>query len=191
MQNIVQTIKSRVIEVRLVKLGELLPDPANWKNHTAQQKAAFDDLISDVGFAGAVLTRKVMVDGVEMLMLVDGHMRRDKYPDLEVYTLITDLTESEAHELLLFYDPIAQLAESDAKTLRPLLESVDTESAALREIMEQLEKTIEPEIETGDAGSDDVPDVWGVIVACKNEAEQVKLLAQLLKEGHSCRALLS
>jgi hypothetical protein len=34
------------------------------------------------------------------------------------------------------------------------------------------------------------PTVWGVIVTCDGEAEQVELLERLTAEGHAVRALM-
>lgn len=42
----------------------------------------------------------------------------------------------------------------------------------------------------GPAGPDPLPDVWGVVVECENEAQQSELLEDLNRRGFQCRALL-
>jgi hypothetical protein len=43
------------------------------------------------------------------LKLLDGHLRRDLDPDMEVDVEILDVTEEEARKLLLTIDPLAAL----------------------------------------------------------------------------------
>lgn len=45
--------------------------------------------------------------------------------------------------------------------------------------------------EPGDEPSVDPPDVWGVVVECQTEEQQVQLLERLAGEGFQCRALLA
>jgi hypothetical protein len=42
----------------------------------------------------------------------------------------------------------------------------------------------------GGGGPDPLPDVWGVVVECDDEAQQGDLLERLNREGYTCRALL-
>lgn len=42
----------------------------------------------------------------------------------------------------------------------------------------------------GGGGIDPMPDVWGVVVECDNEAQQSELLEDLNRRGFQCRALL-
>jgi hypothetical protein len=42
-----------------------------------------------------------------------------------------------------------------------------------------------------DAGVDNVPEQWAVMVQCGTETEQADLLQRLESEGYSCRALIS
>jgi hypothetical protein len=56
------------------------------------------------------------------LKLIDGHLRRDLDPDMEVDVEILDVTEEEARVLLLSIDPLAALAESQEQIHQRLLE---------------------------------------------------------------------
>lgn len=64
-------IKDRVKDVRRVRLGDLLPNTKNRKDHPKYQRDAFAKVAEEVGFAGGVLVRETP----EGLMLLDGHLR--------------------------------------------------------------------------------------------------------------------
>jgi len=128
-------IRNRVIEVRRIKLRDIQPAENNWRGHPEVQRAAFRDITRDIGFAGAVLTRLLPDGQVKML---DGHMRREELPDLEVDALITDLTEDEAKKFLLTYDPISALAQADSTKLDALLRETQIDSPAVKAMLDNL-----------------------------------------------------
>jgi len=132
---IVPDIRNRVTEYRLVRAGDILPNPKNWRAHPDNQRAAYRAITEDIGFAGALLTRR-LDDGT--LMLVDGHMRTEENPDAMLPTLITDLTEGEADLILATYDPISAMAQADAAKLEELLQGVNSDDAAVQEMLAAL-----------------------------------------------------
>ena len=125
-------IKDRIKEFKRVKASDLLPNPKNWRTHPEAQQNALKGVLAEVGIAGAVLARQLK-DG--SLMLVDGHLRVETLPDQMVPVLILDVNEEEADKLLATYDPISQLATSDAVKLDALLRTVNTGSDALQEML--------------------------------------------------------
>lgn len=127
-------IRDRVIRVERVRLGDLIPNPKNWKNHPQYQREALASLLEDVGFAGAVVVRETP-DG---LMLLDGHMRTDEYPDIEAYALVTDITADEEDRFLVEFDPIAQLAEANRAKLAALHERVAQRSEDISKAMAEV-----------------------------------------------------
>jgi hypothetical protein len=64
----------RVVELRSVKASELKHHPRNWRRHPPFQRKALDEVLTRVGFAGALVAR---VDVEGNLVLIDGHLRRD------------------------------------------------------------------------------------------------------------------
>jgi DNA modification methylase len=68
-------------------------------------------------------------------MLIDGHLRKDTTPDAVVPVLVLDLDEAEADKLLLTLDPLAAMAESDAERVKALLETVQSDSPAVQELL--------------------------------------------------------
>ncbi len=80
-------IRDRIRELRRVPAKDLLPNPKNWRRHPKAQANALRGLLEEIGYADALLARK-LPDG--KLMLIDGHLRAETTPDLELPVLILD-----------------------------------------------------------------------------------------------------
>jgi DNA modification methylase len=129
-------IRDRVVELRRVRAADLRPNPRNWRRHPKAQADALRGLLSEIGYADALLARETP----EGLMLIDGHLRAETTPDAVVPVLVLDVTEAEADKLLLSLDPLAAMAEGDADALRTLLAQVETDSDAVRRMLDGLAK---------------------------------------------------
>jgi DNA modification methylase len=129
-------IRDRVVELRRVRAGSLLPNPKNWRRHPKAQADALRGLLSEIGYADALLVRETP----EGLQLIDGHLRAETTPDVEVPVLILDLTEEEADLLLASLDPLAAMAEGDSDALRALLSQVEIDSEAVKKMLSDLAK---------------------------------------------------
>src|SRR3989442_7444728 len=84
---------------------------------------------SEIGFARSLLAYE-LPDG--RLKLLDGHLRRDLDPDMEVDVEVLDLTDEEARVLLLSIDPLASLAETQDQLHQRLLDLTPVDHADLR-----------------------------------------------------------
>lgn len=133
-------IRDRIKELRRVKASELRPNPRNWRTHPDGQRAALSGVLTEIGYAGALLAREA--DGGQ-LVLIDGHLRAETTPDQEVPVLVLDVTEAEADKLLAVVDPIGAMATVDAAKLESLLAEITTDDAALQAMLDGL---------AGDAG---------------------------------------
>lgn len=128
-------IKDRIKELRRVKASELVPNPKNWRTHPTKQKDALKGVLSEIGYADALLARE-LPDG--SLMLLDGHLRAETTPEQEVPVLVLDLTEEEGDKLLATLDPLAGLAGKDEGALEELLEAISTDNEALQSMLDDL-----------------------------------------------------
>lgn len=142
-------IRDRIKALRRVPASQLLPNPKNWRRHPKAQTEALRGLLAEVGYADALIARELQ-DG--RLMLIDGHLRRDTTPDAVIPVLILDLDEAEADKLLLTLDPLASMAEADGERIKTLLQTVQTDSRAVQELLrrtagDQIWKTLHPDIE--------------------------------------------
>ena len=127
-------IRDRIVELRRVRAGDLLPNPGNWRRHPKTQADALGGILTEIGYADALLARPTP----EGLMLIDGHLRAETTPNAEVPVLVLDLDEAEAKKLLAVLDPLAAMATADPEALERLLAEVRTDSAALGAMLREL-----------------------------------------------------
>jgi hypothetical protein len=84
-------IRNRIKSHRRVRAGDLVPHEFNFRYHPDNQKHALGALYEQVGFARSLLAYE-LPDG--RLKLIDGHLRRDFDPDMEVDVEILDVADS-------------------------------------------------------------------------------------------------
>ena len=152
-----QAIRDRIVELRRVPAGELLRNPKNWRRHPPSQKAALRGVLSDIGFAGALLAYETP----QGLRLIDGHLRADIAKDQPVPVLVLDVTEADAAKLLATFDPLSAMAQPDQDKLMTLLQETQFQSADVNAMLEALangERHPMPDLSKGGlTDSDDVP----------------------------------
>src|SRR5436190_23953083 len=121
-------IRNRIKSHRRVRAGDLVPHEWNFRTHPELQRAALQALYEEIGFARSLLAYE-LPDG--RLKLIDGHLRRDMDPDMEVDVEVLDVTDDEARALLLSIDPLAALAETQTQLRDRLLDLTPTDSPEL------------------------------------------------------------
>ena len=166
-------IRDRIKEFRRIRADLLRPNPKNWRTHPQAQRDALCGVLAEIGYADALLARE-LPDGT--LELVDGHLRAETTPQMEVPVLVLDLTDEEAAKLLASHDPLTGLAGTDVPLLAELLAEVETDNDAIRSMLdgilaksEALSNTLADE---GPPPEVDVPEVYQVVVECCDETEQ-------------------
>jgi hypothetical protein len=181
-------LRNRIKAHRRVRAGDLVPHEWNFRTHPAGQKVALEALLRDIGFARSLLAYE-LPDG--RLKLLDGHLRRELDPDMEVEVEILDVNEDEARTLLLSLDPLAALAEVQEQIHQRLRELTPAScpelealwQAATEEGRRALEALPERELTPG-------PEQFLVLVTCRDEQQQVELLERFNAQGLECKALL-
>lgn len=195
-------IRDRIKELRRVKASELRPHPQNWRTHPASQRDALRGVLAEIGYAGALLARE-LPDG--SLQLVDGHLRAETTPDVDVPVLILDLDDQETAKLLAVLDPLAGMAEADHELLADLVAQIETQNAAVQAMLDQmvndLDKDTDAHLAPGDspvaqcespgAKSDPQPalEAFQVVIECQDETEQRAVFERMTGEGFRCRLL--
>ncbi len=182
-------IRNRIVGHRRVRAGDLVPHEWNFRTHPALQHAALEALYQEVGFARSLLAY-ALPDG--RLKLIDGHLRRDLDPDMEVDVEILDVTEEEARTLLLSIDPLAALAEQQEQLHTRLLELTPAVSEELNAAWHASTEAYRRMVDDGAPWKEPaLAEQWYVLVTCRDERQQVELLARLQAEGLVCKAVLS
>jgi hypothetical protein len=181
-------IRDRIKDFRRVSASQLQPHPNNWRTHPSAQRDALRGVLSEIGYAGALLARE-LPDG--SLELIDGHLRAETTPDMEVPVLILDLDEQEAAKLLALHDPLAGMAEANEEVLAGLLDQVETESDAVQALLDEMlaEPDAPEEAETDAGNAMSIPEAFQVVIECRDEAQQQTVFERMTSEGYACRLL--
>jgi hypothetical protein len=183
-------IRDRIKDFRRVRASLLRPNPRNWRTHPPEQQDAMRGMLAEVGYADALLARE-LPDG--SLELIDGHLRAETTPDVEVPVLILDLDDADAAKLLALHDPLAAMAQANEEILAGLIEQVDTDNEAVRNLLDQMIETPEMTVQgdlTDEASKEiAVPEAFQVVVECRDEAEQQAVYERLHGEGFKCKLL--
>lgn len=126
--------RNRIIGLEHVPACDLIAHPNNWRLHSERQKSALSGLLSEVGFVDAVVARRTR----QGLQLIDGHCRAEVAGNEKVPVLVVDLSDDEAAKVLALLDPLAAMADVDAAALDSLLKSIESDDAAVAELLSQL-----------------------------------------------------
>lgn len=189
-----KAIRNRIKGHRRVRAGDLAPHELNPRLHTPAQRAALAALYEDIGFARSLLAYE-LPDG--RLKLIDGHLRQEMTPDLEVDVEVLDVSDAEARALLLSLDPLAQLADYDQAALDRLRAVTSTDSDAVANLWASVGRA-NTEVEEALAAARsarekerDIPKQFLILIECEDEAKQTELLQRFQDEGLKCKALVS
>jgi hypothetical protein len=182
------SIRNRIKGHRRVRAGELVPHELNFRLHPEMQRSALAALYKEVGFARSLLAYE-LPDG--RLKLLDGHLRRELTPDMEVEVEILDVSEEEARALLLSIDPLAALALAQEELHQRLLEVAPAVPEELQAAWRAEAEAALSRWEGEKIGPEAVPPQFLVLVTCRDEQQQSALLERFLAEGLDCKALLS
>jgi hypothetical protein len=129
----------------LVDALELIPNPANWRQHPGYQRAALAGALGEVGWVQQVIVNRTTG------RLIDGHLRVELARERgeQVPVTYVELTEAEERLVLATLDPLAGLAATDETALAELLAGIETQDQALDELLNELAFDVEPGPEAG------------------------------------------
>src|SRR5690348_3210087 len=130
-----EEVRNRIKGHRRVRAGDVVPHELNPRLHTEAQRAALAALYEEIGFARSLLAYE-LPDG--RLKLIDGHLRQDVAPEMEVDVEVLDVSDAEARALLLSLDPLAQLADYDQSALDRLRSLTSTSSDAVANLWSSI-----------------------------------------------------
>ena len=182
-------MRNRVKELRFIKASELTPCADNWRLHPKRQRDLMKNVLQTIGYADALIARETE-DG--KLALIDGHLRADVSPNVEVPVLVVDLNEREAKELLLVHDPIGALAERDDEAVARLLEDFEETNETLERFIGEEFKLALDDVDAEslqDPKPVKIPNLFQIVVECEDEIEQRECFEELTRAGRKCRVV--
>jgi hypothetical protein len=181
--------RDRYVETIQVQAGSINPHPHNPKLHGEPQKKALNGLLEEVGKVDSLKAYRSEKFGG--LVFWDGHGRRDLRPDETWRVDVYDLTDAEVDLLLAAYDPIGWMATQSRVEMETVMQGINAENAQLVQFLAKQGKRLgitQDEDET----LDEIGQMeYRIIVECKNEREQTRLLKKFEREGLICKALIS
>ena len=178
-------VRNRIKAHRRVRAGDLVPHEFNFRLHPELQKDALRALYAEVGFARSLLAYE-LPDG--RLKLIDGHLRRDLDPDMEVDVEVLDVTDDEARTLLLSIDPLAELAEQQEQLRERLLELAPPVPEELRAAWQAQAEACAAAAGPRAPAAVALPEQFLILVTCRDEHHQVELLGRLQAQGEGERS---
>jgi hypothetical protein len=115
------------------------------------------------------------------LKLIDGHLRRDLDPAMEVEVEVLDVSDAEARALLLSIDPLAELAavrEQLRDRLREVAPPVSPELEAAWQAASLTPGPAQPRW-----GGKELPQGFYVLITCRDEQHQVEIAGAVANRG--------
>ena len=181
--------------IKLMPVTELTQYVNNPKEHTPEQIKNIAQSITEFGFIWPIL-----LDKENMITAGHGRLLAAKHLGLtEVATMRADhLTEEQVKAFRLADNRLAQAnwLEDPLREEMEALVKVGYDLALTgfsdKELNDAMKKAHDPAAPVVEAEtSEEADEKFQVLVTCKEEPEQVKLIERLDKEGYQCRALIS
>lgn len=177
--------RNRIVDQGLERVDNLLANPKNWRVHPFSQQEALAGVLAQVGWVQTIIVNQ------RTGCMIDGHLRAilaDRAGMTDVPVTYVDLSEEEEAIILATFDPLGALAGRDDEKLKELLAECKATDSRVGKLLDGLAGRSAREY----AEETESPaDLYGVIVECASEFDQVALLDRLTGEGFKCRALVS
>ena len=163
--------RERVQKFERIRVGDILANGRNAKKHPKKQTDAVAQSLDSIGKAAALMAYYSERNGGK-LTLWDGHARQGLNQSEIWWVAVTDLTDAEADQMLLTYDPLAAMAEWDKELLAQLMDANDALSGELAAM---------------------AADIWAEVVAPAEDEigeEKIKEKKETLPKLRTFRALI-
>jgi DNA modification methylase len=147
--------KSRIVGHSEADPMTLQPHPLNWRGHPLTQAAALSGVLDEIGWVQSVVVNR------QTGRLIDGHLRVElakERGERTVPIVEVDLTEAEEMLILASLDPIAAMAKANAERLKEVLGRVETDSDAVKDLIEDIAHRNRIELLPQEDGSGEPPD---------------------------------
>lgn len=138
--------RNKIVGTGMVRAGDLLANEANWRIHPKAQQDALSGVLLEVGWVQNIIVNKRLAPAwgasQNVETVVDGHLRASlaisQGEDVEVPVVYVDLSPEEEAKVLATLDPIGAMAVADNEQLKALLAEVETDSEAVKAMLEEL-----------------------------------------------------
>lgn len=128
--------RSRIVKYGKILASQVTPHPNNPRVHPPHQQAAVAASFDELGQVAPIIiniNNGYLLDGEERSWLALA-----QETDVELDVIYVDLTEDEHLKALAYFDATGALATYDAGKLDELLAQVNTDNAAIQEMLAGL-----------------------------------------------------
>lgn len=170
-------------------IEDFVPDPRNARKHGEENLEAIRGSLEEFGQVKPLVVRAAD----KRVICGNGTLLAAKQLGwTSLAAVVLDVTEERANQLAIADNRTAELAEWDNEILLELLEETNLEglSENFLAMLEGLQGDYEPpEEEEPKEIPGGTEDKYLVIITCKNEEEQLKLLERFQADNLDCRAM--
>jgi ParB-like chromosome segregation protein Spo0J len=171
---------------------QVTPYPTNVKEHPDEQVSKIAGAIKEFGW-----DQPIVVDGEGVIIKGHGRLLAAQRLGIQKVPVVVrrDLTAAQARAARISDNKVAE-APWDQAALWVEMERLREEDfdLSLTGFSEKELAALDPDkLGDGsgeDAPQDDINEVWGVMISCRNEDEQASLLEELTQRGLDAKALI-
>jgi DNA modification methylase len=129
--------QNRIVKRTREKVGNFAHNECNPKIHGETQKERLGAVLEKFGQVGEIYVWQSERNGGKWTIF-DGHAREALDPEQEWDIAYTTLTDAEVDELVLYYDPLAAMAQTDREKLGALMQSISVTDARLTSMLAEM-----------------------------------------------------
>ena len=155
--------RNRIIERIYVRAGDILPNLRNPKSHGREQIRTLDAIFSRFGIVDALIAYRSARNG-GALTYFDGHGRNMTDPTQVWPVDVTDLSDEEVDQLVLYFDEVGSMAKPDTEVLADLLRQANLDDDSLAALAALVAKEARIDI-AGLIGIPEDDDLTGLLPA--------------------------
>ncbi len=171
-----------------VALTTISPDPANVRKHSRRNIQAIKASLQRFG-----QQKPIVVDANNVVRAGNGTLAAAAELGWKEITIIrTQLSGPDAVAYAIADNRTAELAQWDDQALATQVAELDEQlQAAAGFAQEELAKLLGEPAPEPSAGEEDmaVPELYQIVVTCRDETQQQELFQQLQTQGWECRVL--
>lgn len=135
--------RSRIVKSGKIRASEIKPHPANPRRHPEAQQEVIAGSFDEIGQIAPIIinvNNDYLVDGEDR-----SHLALAQRGDVEVDAIWVNLTEDEHLKALAYLDASTGLAQYDAEMWISLVDSFETENAAIEDMLDAYREDAEIE----------------------------------------------
>ena len=180
------------VKIEFIEVADLIPDARNSRTHSEAQIAAIAGSIAEFRW-----TSPILINGKNKIL--SGHARvlaaRKLGIEKAPCVRLTHLTEAQERAYVIADNRLAEFGSGwDVEILKievDELKRLDFDFKKIGWDEPELEIILNPKDKINSSPEVKIKTQWLIIIECKDESEQIKILEKCLAENWNCKAMSS